>query len=354
VKLRVVVVGAGIVGSSIAWELKQAGIEAILLDPGPPPGQGSGAGAGMLSPGAEVTGRSGWSTLALESANAYASFVARLQAALPEADPIDYRQCGAVELAWDDDEAGELHRRIEAQSALGIGSRWLLPRELSLLVPALTGVPRAALYYPRDAIVNARDVVRLLHTVCPPVPTPVEAIEATGSGATVHTPSGTIPAGAAVVAAGAWSSSIRVRIGEAPLAAPKAVPVRGHLLGFRVSPGSLGPILRHHHTYLLQRRSGLLIAGTSEERVGFDAGKDEAVIADIHRRASRLIPSLIDSRPFDSWIGFRPGIEAEAPAIGLVPGSRLWLAYGHYRNGILLAPATASKVAREVAAALGA
>jgi glycine oxidase len=79
--------------------------------------------------------------------------------------------------------------------------------------------------------------------------------------------------------------------------------------------------------------------------VGFDRTLDESALADIQRRAAFLMPELGLQPPQDRWNGFRPGIEAEGPAIGRVPGTSIWTAFGHYRNGILLAPETARRIA---------
>ncbi|MEZ5352005.1 MAG: FAD-dependent oxidoreductase [Bryobacteraceae bacterium] len=358
---RVVVAGAGIIGSAIAWMLRRRGIAVTLLDNGPLPGQASGAGAGMLAPGAEVTQASPWSSLALDSAARYADFVAELKAAAASrgfVPTVDFRQSGAVEIAWDDEERRLLDLRSREQASIGIASRWLSHAEIAAHVPALDGEPRGALYYPRDAIVDPVDVVRLLHRIQPPVSAEVSAIEATARGVVVRTASEAIArevieCDAAVLAAGAWASRIAVTVNGVPHRLAESVPVRGHLMGFQVEAGRLGPILRHAHTYLLQRRSGLLVAGTSEERVGFDAATDQSTVAAIRARAMRLIPRLIADAPYKSWIGFRPGIDASAPAIGQVEESRLWLAYGHYRNGILLAPATAHRIAQSISATLG-
>ncbi|MBV9745907.1 MAG: FAD-dependent oxidoreductase [Acidobacteriia bacterium] len=152
---------------------------------------------------------------------------------------------------------------------------------------------------------------------------------------------GTITAAWAVLAAGAWSSLISI----AGCALVPAFPVRGHLSGFRMAPASLAPILRHEHTYILQRADGFTIAGSSSEQRGFEREIDPAIVADIHRRASALLPGLASAHYEESWLGFRPGIAAQGPVIAPAGETALWLAYGHYRNGILLAPATAARVA---------
>jgi glycine oxidase len=110
----------------------------------------------------------------------------------------------------------------------------------------------------------------------------------------------------------------------------------------------IGSILRHKHTYLLQRHGGTLIAGSSTEYVGFDRAIDESVVSDIHSRASKLLPELAALTPADRWNGFRPGTESGNPVVGRIEGTAIWTAFGHYRNGILLAPETARIIAESV------
>jgi glycine oxidase len=112
--------------------------------------------------------------------------------------------------------------------------------------------------------------------------------------------------------------------------------------------GSLGPIIRQGETYILQRANGFTIAGSSVERAGFDRRIDATVVADIHHRASALLPLLDRTGPPESWVGFRPATDNLQPEIRKLEGGGLWLCYGHYRNGILLAPATARRITREI------
>ena len=126
------------------------------------------------------------------------------------------------------------------------------------------------------------------------------------------------------------------------------VPIKGHLIGFQMEPGALGPVRRHGETYVLQRSNGFLIAGSNEQDIGFDRTVDAAICEDIHRRAARLFPPLEHATPVKRWIGFRPRSAEGDPHIGRVEGTNVWLAYGHYRNGILLTPVTAQRVADEI------
>jgi glycine oxidase len=150
------------------------------------------------------------------------------------------------------------------------------------------------------------------------------------------------------LSAGAWSSQIEVSVEGEPHKLPRAFPIRGHLLGWRLPHDTLGPILRHQHTYILQRGSGFTIAGATEEHAGFDRSVDPLASQRVVEGARRLLPQLLRSEPDETWIGFRPAVEGGLPALGRTGGSALWLAYGHYRNGILMAPATARRIAAEI------
>jgi glycine oxidase len=319
-----IVVGAGIIGSSIAWRLAQRGLSVELRDAGRMGAQASSAGAGMLAPGGEIEQPSAFAQLLMESARLYPDFVRELSEAAGAG--IDYQRCGAIEYATTDAEAAELKARAKIQAAMGI------PSEVS---------GNEGLFYPDDAIVDPLNVLSALRTVC----------VACGVRLTEHSPVARLDALQApvvVIAAGAWSG----QIAGAPVPMPRSYPVKGHLIGFDLPRGSLGPIRRRGHTYLLQRANGLTVAGATTEKKGFDTAVDPAMAEDVRRRAEALYPPLAGLTPVRMWAGLRPGIEAPEPAIGRLADSRFWLAYGHYRNGILAAPATAARIAASVTSSL--
>jgi glycine oxidase len=348
----VAVIGAGIIGTSIAWRLAQAGFRVTLLDAGRVGGEASWAGAGMLAPGGEIEHRSAWADFALESLALYPSFVSEL--CEESGCTIDYQRRGALELAFTQHEWDLLAARGEQQRKIGIASEPLDAIAVRALAPLIGPEPAGALFFLDDAVVDPRDVTSALATACRHRGVEihegrrVSALRPEGSTVKIATESGPLRAARAVVAAGAWSGGI-----DTPLAMPPSFPVKGHLLGYRLAPGSLGPIVRHADTYLLQRTSGFTIAGTSVERVGFDRSIDAAVVAEIHRRATAIIPALARAATPEPWIGFRPATEGLEPEIHRAGDSAVWLSYGHYRNGILLAPATARRVSREIIASLG-
>jgi glycine oxidase len=332
----VIIIGAGIIGGSIAWRLAQAGEDVTLLDAGALGGEASWAGAGMLAPGGEIAGRSRWAELAMESLALYPAFVEELEN--ETGLEIDYRRCGALEIARTDAEWQDLMARRAAQAELGIRAE----------------VSGGGLFYPDDALVDPRDVTRALRRGCERRGVRIRehtralALRVTGERAEVEIDGGVLTGSAAVLAAGAWSGAMAVDGPGGRIAITATFPVRGHLLGYALEPGSMGPMLRHGHTYVMQRSNGLTIAGTSSEQVGFNREPDPRIVSDIRARAGELLPGLRLAAEPVAWLGFRPATEGFEPAIGRVGETCLWLAYGHYRNGILLAPGTAARVAGEV------
>jgi glycine oxidase len=289
--------------------------------------EASWAGAGMLAPGGEIDAPSPLATAALKSLRAYPEFVRELQQ--ESACSIDFRQSGAIEVAFSDAEQQALENKSRRQAELGIRSE-----------PCYHD-GRPARFYPDDAIVDPRNVTGALLAACRRLGVSIRenepVLEISPRGEKVRTAQGEYAAEGVLIAAGAWSSLLLPGL-------PRTMPVRGHLISWQMTPGLLGPILRNEHTYLLQRQTGVLIAGATTERVGFDRTPDEHAVVDIQGRAARLLPELGRHSPAERWNGFRPGIEAEGPAIGRIADTSIWTAFGHYRNGILLAPETARQI----------
>jgi glycine oxidase len=291
--MRALVVGGGIIGCSIAWRLAQAFVKVTLQEAGTLGCEASSAGAGMLAPGAEFEQGSVWAELGSESLAHYLAFIWGLLG--ESGPPIDFRMCGAV--------------------ADGV-------------------------FYPDQGYVDPTDVMRALRVI---LKRRVELLE--------HHPASTISAenfDVVVIAAGAWSSSLAIHWRGRRLELPEVHPVKGHLLGYRMPPGSLGPIRRQGHTYVLQRASGFTIAGSTEEDVGFNRNIDDSICREIHERAGALWPALKGVDPVERWIGFRPATLSGEPHVGRIADTNVWLAYGHYRNGILLAPITAERIANDI------
>ena len=334
--MNVAVAGGGIVGLSIAWRLGQRGFPVTVFDKGPMGGEASWAGAGMLAPGGEILASSPIAAWALEARRIYPSFVRELEEA--SAVRLDFRECGALDLAYSADDWQALETRAAHQAVLGIPSEALDPHDVLLICPHIrpTGLIGAR-FYPGDAIVNPREIVAALCSTCPKLGVSLVADHPIESLASLESFE------AVVVAAGAWSNQLGIG------GLPPVEPIKGHLIGYQEPPGKYRTILRHGHTYLLQRANGLLVAGSSEERLGFDRSVNGQIVSDIAARTAFIVPSLAGKAPEETWTGLRPA--SETPHTGAYgSGGRFFLAYGHYRNGILLAPVTARDLAAEISA----
>jgi glycine oxidase len=322
----VVIVGAGIIGLASAWRLALRGWRVIVFDAKGAAGEASWAGAGMLAPSGEVESDVALAKMALRSLGMYPEFVRELEEESGLA--VEYRKHGAIEVAIDNASAAALTQKAARQSAIGIPSEPCRYRG------------QEARLYPDDAIVDPRAVTAALLKACRRrgiairEHEPVLQVLANGCG--VRTARDEHYCDRVLIAAGAWSSTLFPRL-------PRVFPVRGHLLCFQMEPGLLTTIVRSGHTYLLQRESGALIAGSSMEDAGFDRTVNAEITEDIHERAAKLLPALARTQPIDRWNGLRPATD-----VGLVLGqfgnTSIWTAYGHFRNGILLAPDTAQTI----------
>lgn len=277
----------------------------------------------MLAPGGEFAEASWWVSMAIESHRAYPEFVRELES--ESGLRVDFQACGAMETTESAESWAKLVERAKKLKSLGIES--------------VAGDGNYT--FPQDSWVDPRTVMAALKRAC----------ELRGVTVLEDAPVVEYQAGgedALVIAAGAWSGGLRVVEKGKRVALPGTFPVKGHLIGYRMPTGSLTTILRRGRTYILQRSNGFTIAGSNEEKIGFDRSVNAETCQDIRQRAAKLWPALADRTPEETWIGFRPGSATGEPVIGRYGDSRIWMAYGHYRNGILMAPATAGRIASEI------
>jgi len=282
----------------------------------------------MLAPGGEIDQPGPVADFALASLRAWPEFVRELEE--ESGTVIDYRASGALEVALNDAEAAALDAKAAHQAKFGIRSE------------ASSHSGWYARHYPDDALVDPRHVTAALLIACRRRGVEIHENEAvldiSPLGRSIRTAQGEYEDSGVLVAAGAWSSRLFPGL-------TRTMPIRGHLISWPLTPGLLTPILRNGHTYLLQRRSGVLIAGVTTEHVGFDRTLDPVSVETVRSGAVRLLPELGLQSPTERWNGFRPGIDANGPEIRRIEGTSIWTAFGHYRNGILLAPETATRVA---------
>ena len=308
------IIGGGIIGLSIAWRLAQRGVKVAVYDKGPIASEASWAGAGMLSPGGEFRADSLWTRRAIESLTLFTPFVEELRSETGMA--IDFHVCGAVEL----DNA--------EPPAPGIDWRLLTALEAAQRAPVRAD--SAGRWFPGEAQADPRSICKALAEACRVRGVAIHENSAVGGFS-----------GPCVIAAGAWASQVRPDI-------PRAYPVRGTLLGYYLDPGALPCIVRRGHYYALQRQSGFTIFGSDHVPDVWTYAPEPGSVNLLRRAAAELLPTLLDRAPDEVWTGLRPASVAVDPIVEKVPGENTWLAYGHFRNGILLAPITARMIADSV------
>jgi glycine oxidase len=351
---RAAVVGAGIIGASIAWRLAQRGWKVTLYDQGELGGEASWAGAGMLAPGGELDRASELLTLAKRSRSLYPEYIGELEMA--SGLGIDYQENGALDLAYSAAEWQELRERSNRQIPLGIHSRIIPVHQVKAFWPFVRSEGMVgAMFYPDDAVVDPRGVMAALRVACERAGVTIAERHAvhrieqvSARQIRVWNGAGGNDFRAAVLAAGAWSGSIETS-GMPPI--PASEPVKGHLIGYQMPHKCCQTIVRHDltHTYILQRVNGFLIAGSNMEHAGFDRSIQNQVVKQLETNAAFVLPHLAETSPTEVWTGFRPG--SDRLHIGRWQESPLYLAYGHLRNGLLLAPVTAERIADQMAEA---
>ncbi|MCA8929153.1 MAG: glycine oxidase ThiO [Alphaproteobacteria bacterium] len=352
----VLIIGGGINGLAIAWRLAEAGCTVDVLDAGaigPGTKGATWAAGGMLAASVEAEpGEEALTALCLDSQQRWPAFRDALEAA--SGVSVGYRDEGTLVVATNRDEAAALRHHYDYQTGLGLALEWLTPAEARRREPHLGRTITAGVYSPGDHQVENRDVLRALVVAAERAGvrlhphTPVEALETVGDRATGVRIAGEVHAADAVVlAAGAWCGAIR---NIPPEAKPPVRPLKGQMLAVQMDPAA--PILSHvvwaPATYLIPRLDGRLLIGATVEERGFDDTVTAGGLLTLLDTAWRALPTIEELPVVETWAGFRPTSRDDAPIFGPTAVEGLFLATGHHRNGILLAPMTADAVGAAV------
>lgn len=324
----VAIIGAGVIGLSLAWRLQREEMQVLVVEKAEPAREATHAAGGMIAHCDPHNPPQLREMIAL-SARLYPDFVRELRADGYESP--DYRPSGAIFFASDDE--GE---------PTGEGVRALTADDVAALDPKITARGRA--FYLPEASVDPRKLASALERaarnqgvdfVTGSAVTEIALMA--GRAAGVRTAKTYYAAGTVINCAGAWASQMR------PFGLPTR-PVKGQMVCL-VPPSHQKPVIQHviraPEVYMIPRSDGRILLGATVEEAGFDKHVDPAVIQSFQHAAANIVPAIAEMRLQEAWAGLRPGTPDGLPILGATSLPGYYAATGHFRDGIMLAPATA-------------
>jgi len=351
---RIIIVGGGVIGLSIAWRLARENTrdEILLLDANRAGEGTSRVSAGMIAPIAEAGFEDPhfikFARLSRERYRAFVSEVSR------DADmPVVLGEEGSIIVAIHRDDVEAMRRVYEHRRHADLPVEWLTGTEAREMEPTLTPRVSAAMWIAYDGQVNPRALLPALVRACNR-----RGVEVRESArvqrivindetvAGVELDGETIPAGTVVLCAGAWSGTID---GMPADVVPQVRPIRGQILRLtRTADFAMKHVVRGPRAYLLPKDDGTVVVGATQEEAGFDATPTAGGIKTILENAWEMVPSIYDLPIERVEVGLRPGTRDHLPLVGATRIHGLIMATGHFRHGILFAPTTADAVCRGI------
>ena len=329
----VIIVGGGIIGLSLSIALRKRGAKVLLVERGEPGREASHAAAGMLADCAPET-PAALQPLATASARMYPEFVHELQD--ESGIDVDLRDDGTLLFPPPE----HIHERP------GFATESLLPFPLAELEPTLADPKRPAIYLkersvdPRALVAAALKAAKHREADISAGTAVTAVLLADGRVAGVSTDKTSYSAPVVVNCAGAWA-------GHLPPHRFPTRPVKGQMLSV-VGVAAVRHVIRAPEVYLVPRSDGRIVIGATVEEAGYDKRTDASAIQRLHQAAIRMVPALGQARVLEAWAGLRPGTPDNLPLLGATATPGYFVAAGHFRDGILLAPVTAHLMAQVV------
>ena len=346
----IIVIGAGIIGCAVAYELARRGASVRIVDDRPAGMGATQASAGMLAPYTEAKDRNNaFLDLAVRSLDLYDDFVARVVAAADVR--IGYQRTGTLEAATSSEHMAALRHMADWLGARGVTVSLLDAAGVHAEEPQLGADAIGALLIESHGFVNAGELTRALvgaarrHGAQFIEGGRALRVSSRDHDLLVETASGSLAAHAVVLAAGSWSAHVEIE-GAAP---PPVRPVRGQLLHLASRGPQLRRVIWGEHCYLVPWSDGTLLVGATMEEVGFEEQTTVAGVRDLLDAACQLVPDVRTAGFLGARSGLRPATVDAMPIVGASRVMRhLMYATGHFRNGVLLAPVTAQLVANAI------
>ncbi|GEN26739.1 glycine oxidase ThiO [Halovibrio variabilis] len=332
------IIGGGVIGMMTALQLADAGQQVTLVERGECGKEASWAGGGIVSPLYPWRYAPAISQLSRWSEGVYPSLALRL---LEETgiDP-EYRQKGLLYLNVDDADQALRWARQLGKPLERVGADFVRHKE-----PGVTMAGDSALWMPTLGSVRNPRLAKALKARLAAMPqvTLKEQCEVAGfiqthgQVAGVATSQGPLTAERIIVCGGAWAAQLLATLTvELPVR-----PVKGQMIAYQAPPGLVQRVVLKDGRYIIPRADGLLLVGSTLEEKGFDKTTNAAALASLQRSAEAIVPALAECPVAHQWAGLRPGSPAGVPFIGALPEwPNVFINAGHYRNGLVLAPAS--------------
>lgn len=346
----VAVIGGGLIGGSIAFELSSKGRRVVLFDRQQPGQEASWAAAGMLSPAPDEPAARPLVPLGKESLRLYPEFIAAVERA--SGQKTGFTREGAIEIFTSADGETARDKVLAEHRAAGLASEGITIEEARRMDPGLGPSAVAAMWLPYEATVEPRSLVQAVIEAAKNQGVEVRAgirVDAlaleNGRCEGVQAGGEKIGAKWVVLAAGSFSGHIADGAGEQRGPGLAVRPVRGQMIALRSDRAAARHVLRSARGYLVPRTGGRIVAGSTLENAGFEKAVTPAGMRKILDAAEEILPAIRDAEILETWSGLRPATPDSLPLLGPFGPDGLLVATGHYRNGILLAPVTAKLIA---------
>ncbi len=343
----IIVVGAGIVGCAVACELARRGASVEIVDERPVAMGATQASAGVLAPHIEAREGSPLLELTTRSLDLYDEFISRV--ASESGATIEYHRTGTLDIATDEAELAALRATAGTLAKRGVSARMMDAATVRSEEPHLRPDAVGGLLIETHGFVAATDLTRALviaarrHGARLVEPSRVRRISQRDGDVVVETDRGSLIGNALVLAAGSWSGGVAIDGVSATL---PVRPVRGQLLTLGWTGTPLRRATWSSRCYLVPWDDGTLLVGATVEDVGFDERATVAGVRGLLDAVAATVPHAVDCGFRSARVGLRPATPDDLPVIGasaVMPN--VMYATGHFRNGVLLAPLTASLVA---------
>lgn len=340
------IIGGGVIGMMTALQLADAGQQVTLVDRGECGKEASWAGGGIVSPLYPWRYDAAVSQLSRWSEGVYPSLALRL---LEETgiDP-EYRQKGLLYLNVDDADKALKWARQLGKPLERVGPDFVrakepgvaMPDDSALWMPTLGSVRNPRLAKALKARLAAMPEVTLKEQ-CEVSGFIQQGGKEDGQVEGVVTSQGPLTAERIIVCGGAWAAQLLSQL-LSPLSVQLPVrPVKGQMIAYQAPKGVVKRVVLKDGRYIIPRADGLLLVGSTLEEAGFDKSTDEAALASLKQSAEAILPALATCPVAHQWAGLRPGSPTGIPFIGALPEwPNVYVNAGHYRNGLVLAPAS--------------